>query len=309
MNVLVTGCAGFIGSHLAERLLSDGHDVVGIDNFDPYYSQELKKQNLKELQKHVNFKFLHGSILDKELLKSVKDIDIVSHQAAIAGVRNSIQDPVKYVEINVLGTANLLHHFRDAEKFVFASSSSVYGEVHEDELPVRESRPPAPIAPYGLSKMHAEQLCEMFSKLYGLKTASLRYFTVYGPRQRPDEAMCKFITKIFKGVPIEIYGDGKQTRDFSFVKDVVEANILAMSRGEGAFSIGSGDRISVNSLVRLISSLIGKQPDIRMIERQQGDVLHTHADITKAREVLGYIPNYSIEQGLKEHIEWLRPKN
>ncbi|MFH1444921.1 MAG: NAD-dependent epimerase/dehydratase family protein [Nanoarchaeota archaeon] len=308
MIVLVTGCAGFIGSHIAERLLVEGHEVIGIDNFDPYYSHELKKQNLKELQKYKSFKFLHGSILDKELLRTIKDVEIVNHQAAIAGVRNSIENPVKYVDINVMGTVNLLEQFRNAERFVFASSSSVYGEVPESDLPVKEKREPAPIAPYGLSKVHAEQLCEMFREIYGLKTASLRYFTVYGPRQRPDEAMCKFITSILKGEPIEIYGDGEQTRDFTYVKDVVEANMLAMKRGEGIFNIGSNNRISVNSLVNLLASIVAKNIETKRSGKQTGDVLHTQADITKAKEILGYIPRYGIEQGLKEHMDWLRTR-
>ncbi|MBU0898686.1 MAG: GDP-mannose 4,6-dehydratase [Nanoarchaeota archaeon] len=308
MAVLVTGCAGFIASHIAEQLLAEGHDVIGIDNFDPYYSEELKKQNLKELEKHKSFRFLNGSILDKELLKTVKDIEIVNHQAAIAGVRNSIENPTKYCEINVLGTVNLLEQFRDAEKFIFASSSSVYGEVNEIDLPCKESSQPKPIAPYGLSKLHAEQFCEMFTKVYGLKTATLRYFTVYGPRQRPDEAMCRFITSIFKGEPIQVYADGEQTRDFSFVKDVVQANMLAINRGQGIFNIGSGNRISVNNLVNLISSLMDKKVKIKYPGKQEGDVSHTLADITKAKKILGYEPKYSIEQGLKNHIEWIRTR-
>ena len=306
MAILVTGCAGFIASHISEKLLSEGHNVIGIDNFDPYYSHELKKKNLKELEKHSNFKFMHGSILDKELLKTIKDVEIVNHQAAIAGVRNSIENPVKYCEINIMGTANLLDRFKDAEKFIFASSSSVYGELEKNELPVKESRPLAPIAPYGLSKVHAEQLCDMFSEIYGLNTISLRYFTVYGPRQRPDEAMCKFITNILQEKSIEIYGDGEQTRDFSFVKDVVDANMLALNRGKGAFNIGSGIRISVNTLVGLITALIGKQVKIEYPGKQQGDVPHTQADITKAQEILGFVPRYGIDQGLKEHIEWIK---
>ena len=306
MTVLVTGCAGFIASHISEKLLSQDFDVIGIDNFDPYYSEKLKKQNLNNLLKHKNFSFINGSILDKELLKKIKNVEYVNHQAAIAGVRNSIKDPVKYCEINTLGTANLLETFKDVEKFIFASSSSVYGNVDESELPIKESITKKPISPYGLSKLHAENLCEMFSKIYGLKTISLRYFTVYGPRQRPDEAMCKFITNTFKDDPINIYGSGLQTRDFTYVKDVVEANMIAMNRGQGEFNIGSGIRINVNDLVKLIHSLMDKRTKIEYIEKQEGDVPHTQADISKANEILGYVPRHSLENGLKEHIEWLR---
>ncbi len=307
-NILVTGCAGFIGSNIAEALLKEGHSVTGIDNLDPYYSVEIKKANLEILKKSRNFDFILGSILDDSALQKIraKGIEIVSHQAAMAGVRASMKNPQKYCNVNVLGTVKLLDTFRDAEKLVLASSSSVYGEVNEGDLPVSERRPPSPISPYALSKLNAENWCSMFSESYGMKTVMLRYFTVYGPRQRPDEAIQKFINKIFRGETIEIYGDGKQTRDFTCVLDVVKANMLAMRKGNGTFNIASGNRISVNDLVKVLGEVIGKEPDIRHIESQQGDVSHTGADITRAKEILGYAPEYSIEEGVRKHVDWFK---
>ncbi len=305
MRVLVTGCAGFIGSHVAEEILKQGHEVVGIDNLDPYYSPELKKKNLEILKQNKDFKFIFGSILNKSIFKKVGRVDIVNHQAAMAGVRSSIKNPLKYFTTNVLGTINLLEAFRDTNKFIYASSSSIYGEVPREGLPVSEKRKPMPISPYSLSKFQGEAWCNTFGKLYGFNLTILRYFTVYGPRQRPDEAICKFICNILAGKPIEIYGDGKQTRDFTYVKDVVDANILALNEKPGLYNIGSGRSISVKELVEIIFRLVGKTKVI-LKKMQPGDVQDTLADITLARNELGYEPKYSIESGLREHIKWFR---
>ncbi len=308
-GILVTGCAGFIGSHLCEKLLSQDIKVTGLDNLDPYYSLDWKENNLKLLKKQSNFSFIKGSILDSDLLKNiVKNVEIVYHLAALPGVRNSIKNPVKYCETDVMGTIKLLDASRNlnVKKFVFASSSSVYGEVPENELPVNEDRKLNPISPYALAKVQGEEWCKMFEDVYGLKTASLRYFTVFGPRQRPDEAFSKFIGRIIKDEGIEVYGDGNQTRDFTFVSDVVGGTILACEKGSGVYNIGSSKRISVNQMVQMIEKVMGKKAKINHIERQQGDVTHTWSNIDKAKRELGYEPGVPIEEGIKRHVEWFK---
>ncbi len=306
----VTGCAGFIGSHLTESLLNRGIEVIGIDNFDPYYSVELKKLNIKKLMGFENFHFFEGDISDRNVIEKLfrNDIDVVYHLAASAGVRNSIEYPVKYCENNTINTVRLLElsRKRNVHKFVFASSSSVYGEVPENELPVKEDRLLKPISPYALSKLQGEMWCEIFNRLYGLNTVALRYFTVYGPGQRPDEAFTKFITRVLRGEEIQIYGDGEQTRDFTFVEDIVNGTILAAERGKGVYNLGGGNRISVNRMVSVIRNVTGEEPKTVNIEKQLGDVSHTFADITKARNELGYEPKTSIEEGAKRHVEWVR---
>ncbi|UCD07056.1 MAG: GDP-mannose 4,6-dehydratase [Candidatus Aenigmatarchaeota archaeon] len=308
-DILVTGCAGFIGSHLCENLLKQGLKVAGLDNLDPYYSTEWKENNLKVLKKQSNFNFIKGSILDSNLLKDIiKDVEIVYHLAALPGVRNSIKTPVKYCETDVLGTIKLLDVSRnmDVKKFAFASSSSVYGEVPENELPVSEDRKPNPISPYGLAKTQGEEWCKMFEEVYGLKTVSLRYFTVFGPRQRPDEAFSKFIMRIMKDEEIEIYGDGNQTRDFTYISDIVNGTLLACEKGNGIYNIGSNKRISVNEMVDLIEKIMNKKAQIKYIEKQLGDVTHTWSKIDKAKRDLGYGPKVSIEEGIKRHVEWFK---
>lgn len=305
-EILVTGAAGFIGSTLAGELLLQGHHVTGIDNLNRYYSPELKRRNLEALKKSREFKFILGSVLDKSALKKTGKVEVVFHEAAVAGVRPSLKKPMMYLENNTIGTLRLLEHFRDVERFIYASTSSVYGDVPESQLPIKESQEKRPISPYGLSKLHGEQWCKLFSRLYGLKTVSLRLFTVYGPRQRPDEAIGRFISAMLSGNPLEIYGDGNQTRDFTFVGDVVNAHILAMEKGEGVYNIGSGKSITVNELVKAISRVTGKNPKIIHTEKQAGDVENTRADITLARNDLGYGPKQTLESGLKKHTEWIK---
>jgi UDP-glucose 4-epimerase len=269
---------------------------------------EIKKKNLEGLKKNKHFEFVFGSILDDTVLEKIsKDVDLVYHLAAIAGVRNSIEEPVKYCDFDVLGTVKMLDKFRrkDIEKFVSASSSSVYGEVPEKELPVKEDRAPKPIAPYALSKLQAEEWCDMFNDTYGLPTVSLRYFTVYGPRQRPDEAFTRFISVILKNKKLEIYGDGKQTRDFSFVGDIVDGTILAGEKGDGIYNVSSGKRVTLNDAIDTIFRLVGKKPDVKHLERQATDVTHTWADITRIKK-LGYSPKTTLEEGLKKQVEWCR---
>ncbi len=304
--ILVTGCCGFIGSHLTERLLKEGEDVLGIDNFDPYYPRQLKMRNLKILRDYKKFQFVEESILG-DLKHLFQGVSLVYHQAAIAGVRNSLRDPLRYIKNNLLGTTNILNLSRNSgvKRVIFASSSSVYGEVGESELPIEESRKLEPISPYGYSKKLCEEICQMYSRIWGLEVVSLRYFTVYGPRQRPDEAFSKFIKKMLKGERLEIYGSGEQTRDFTYVSDAVEATLLAAKRGQGVYNIASGSRISLNKALSLISRVSGLDPKIVRREKQPGDVTHTWASISKAKKELGYRPKIGLEAGLREHFQWL----
>jgi len=305
---MVTGCAGFIGSSLAERLLYDGHSVIGVDNFDPYYPISLKKENIKRLDGNRNFTFVNASILDKSSIsRYIKDVKIVFHQAAMAGVRNSIRFPSKYFSVNVQGTANILElAMKNVDKVIAASSSSIYGEVKKEELPVSEDREPNPKSPYALSKMHAEKICGVFTRLYGLKTVCLRYFTVYGPRQRPDEAFTKFLIKSIKNEEIQIYGDGKQTRDFTFVADVVNANVLAIKKGQGIYNIGSDRSIELNEALDIMEDVLGKKIRRVNVERNKADISYTWADITKAKKELRYSPKTDIRDGIREHFEWCK---
>lgn len=309
-TILVTGCAGFIGSHLAETLLKRGLEVIGIDNFDPYYSIELKKRNINILEQFGNFHFMEGNISDDSVLEKLfkNHIETIYHLAASAGVRNSIKYPTEYCENDVLSTAKLLEHSKNnnIKNFVYASSSSVYGEVPENELPMSETRTPNPISPYALSKLQGEMWCQLYRELYGLNTTILRYFTVYGPRQRPDEAFTKFITKILRGETIQIYGDGEQTRDFTFVEDIVNGTILAAEKGSGIYNIGGGNRVSVNKMISVMRNVMGVNPKTTNIEKQQGDVSHTQSDIIKARNEFGYEPSVSLEDGTRRHVEWTK---
>lgn len=311
-NVLVTGCAGFIASHLAEALIKEGCTVWGIDNFYPYYSPSIKKNNLENIKKTAEeyngtFNFVEGSILKTDdLAKIPNDLDTVFHLAAIAGVRNSIEDPIPYFQINVEGTVRLLKKFKKG-KFIFASSSSVYGDVPEEELPVSEDRTLTPICPYALSKKTAEEVCEMFSEIYGTPIAALRFYTVYGPRQRPDEAFTKFIRASLKGEPITIYGNGEQTRDFTYVGDIVKGNILAaknLKSGFHLYNLGSCRRVSVNDMVKNISDLIDTK--ITNVPPPKGDVRNTHANISKAKKELGFEPTMPLKEGTKACIEWCK---
>lgn len=304
-KALVTGCAGFIGSHLIEELIKRNWDVTGIDNFHPYYPRSLKEDNIKKIKDNKRFHFIEGSILSENGLQLLPlDADYVFHFAAIAGVRNSIEHPQEYFDINVNGTSNLLNYYRDVGKFVFASSSSVYGNLREDEFPVSESHELNPISPYGESKKQAERLCMNFSKEYGLKTAILRFYTVYGPRQRPDEAITKFIRLAQSNREIEIYGDGKKERDFTFVSDIVDGAILAAEKGNGIYNLGTGKPITVNQMIETIEKTMKQKITKRQVPSPQGDVQKTHADITKAKKELGYQPKVSFEKGIEECVKW-----
>jgi|WetSurMetagenome_2_1015567.scaffolds.fasta_scaffold05411_8 nucleoside-diphosphate-sugar epimerase len=307
MRYIVTGGAGFIGSHIAEYLSANGHEVI---IFDDLFSG--KKQNIRHLLDKKNVSFVEGSVTDIHTLKKITDgTDGIFHEAAIASVPRSIKNPLATNEANVLGTLNVLITARDSgvKKVVFASSSSVYGDT--PVLPKQEDMKPLPISPYAVSKLTGEYYCRVFSSTYHLPTVCLRYFNVFGPRQDPHSEYAavipKFITSILKNQPPVIYGDGKQSRDFTYVQDVVQANIRAMERDvEGVFNIAYGERHTLNELASTIMEITGKQmkPDYEPV--RQGDILHSLADITAARSLLGYSPEYTFKSGLQETVSWFR---
>jgi UDP-glucose 4-epimerase len=309
MKCLVTGAAGFIGSHLSERLIKDGYDVIGIDKFTSYYSRKLKENNLKDLVQNKKFTFLKGDILKLNLKRIVKDVDYIYHLAAQPGVRASWGSNFKvYIDNNVLATQVLLEAIKDnknLKKFVFASSSSIYGDTVF--LPINEEVLPKPVSPYGVTKLSAENLCYLYWKNYGVPVVSLRYFSVYGPRQRPDMAFNIFINNILKGKPLPIF-DENSTRDYTYVSDIVNGTILsAKSNFTGeVFNLGGGNRISLKEVIAIISSIMGIKPKFEIRGSQKGDVNHTWADITKAKKLLNFIPKVKIEEGLRQEIDWIK---
>ena len=302
MRILITGGCGFIGSNLAEELSRD-HDVVILDNLSTG-----KFDNIKDL----NVEFVKGDILDLNLLRRLaRNVDCISHQAAVVSVPESIRNPVHAEEVNAKGTLNVLISARDSgiERVVNASSCAVYGNV--DILPIREDFPPNPKSPYAVTKLTAEYYCNVFSEIFGLKTISLRYFNVYGPKQNLDSEYAavipKFIRRIANGEPPVIYGDGEQTRDFVYVKDVVRANIIALkSRECGTFNVATGNRVSINRLASMIAEIMGVNSKFIYGRPREGDIRHSQGDITKIKKILGFEPIYSMEEGLRETIEWLK---
>lgn len=308
MRCVVTGCAGFIGSHLSEALVQRGHEVVGIDCFTDYYPRPAKESNLSALRLSPHFAFIEANLLEYDLSRLLEGVDYVFHQAAQAGVRASWgQNFSVYTENNVLATQRLLEEAKGLpiKKIIYASSSSIYGNAKE--LPVTEETLPQPISPYGVTKLAAEHLCRLYWVNFRVPTVSLRYFTVYGPRQRPDMGFHKFFRAMLKGDEITLYGDGDQTRDFTFVSDAVAANLACMDAPVSGdlFNVGGGSRISVNRVLELMQSISGREARIRRIDDQKGDVRHTFADTTRAREALGFRPSVSTEEGLRREWEWI----
>jgi len=306
---LVTGVAGFIGSHLAERLIEEGHEVVGIDCFTDYYARSIKEGNLRGLLNRPNFTFFEANLLEANLGKLLVGINYIFHQAAQAGVRSSWGAEFEiYTSHNILATQRLLEACKSLEvkRFIYASSSSVYGD--SEEFPLREQSLLKPVSPYGVTKLAGEYLCYSYYKNFHIPVILLRYFTVYGPRQRPDMAFHRFITAILHGEDIEVYGDGEQTRDFTFISDAVESNILAMESGVvgEVFNIGGGSRTSVNEVLSCIQRIAGKNTLIVYRDVQKGDVRHTLADTSKARNCLGYVPKIDLMTGIARQWEWLK---
>jgi UDP-glucose 4-epimerase len=274
---------------------------------DSYYDPSIKYQIISSLKTHKNFSFIEGDIRDKKLLKNVlTDVKYIFHDAAQPGVRFSVDNPMKSHDVNATGTLCLLEAARDAKvnKVINASSSSVYGKVKY--LPFDEGHPKTPISPYGVSKLMAEHYCRVFNELYGLKTITLRYFTVYGPRMRPDLAVNIFTGKALKNETIEVFGDGKKTRDFTYIDDIVDANLLAMDKGEGVYNIGGGHFISINELANAIIEITGSSSTIKYSSAIKGDADHTLANSEKARKELGWKPKVEVRHGLKKYIEWYK---
>lgn len=303
---VVTGAAGFIGSHLAEHLLTLGHDVVGIDCFSAYYDPGLKRANIAALLTEPSFRLITADLTTDDLHPALEGADYVFHQAAQAGVRASWGESFEqYARHNVVATQRLLEALkgRPVRKLVYASSSSVYGQVR---LPMRETARPQPVSPYGVTKLAAEHLCHLYHVNYGLPAVALRYFTVYGPRQRPDMAINKFIRAIAAGDAIPIYGDGSQSRDFTYVEDVVRANILAaQSPIEGTvMNIGGGTRIMLRDLLEVLQKIMGRRAHLAFLGGQKGDVGHTLADCARARRLLGFVPQVDITEGLRREVAW-----
>lgn len=312
MKCVVTGAAGFIGSHLCERLIKEGCSVVGIDNFMDYYPRLLKESNIAGLRSRPDFEFIEKSILDCDLIRLLKDVDVVFHQSAQAGVRASWGANFSiYSDNNILATQMLLEaaKIQPIKKFVYASSSSVYGDT--TDLPMRESSVTRPVSPYGVSKMAAEHLCYLYFKNFGVPAVSLRYFTVYGPRQRPDMAFHRFFRWILKGEPVQMYGDGEQSRDFTHISDIIEANWRAFQKGTPGevFNIGGGAQVTMNQVIHTMEEMIGCPATVDYQQVQKGDVRHTAADMTKARKELGYNPTVSIRKGLETEHEWIQSMN
>jgi UDP-glucose 4-epimerase len=308
MKALVTGVAGFIGSTLAERLLASGAEVTGIDCFTDYYPRWIKERNLAGLRAQPAFTFVESAIADADLGRLLDGVTHVFHLAAQAGVRKSWgRDFQVYTVNNVDATQRLLEACcgKPIERLVYASSSSVYGDLVA--IPMREDALPQPVSPYGVTKLAAEQLCYLYHVNYGLPTVALRYFTVYGPRQRPDMAFHRFIRAGLREEPITLYGDGEQTRDFTFVADAAAATMNAGLTGvPGAvYNIGGGSRVSINHVLDIIGGLLGRPLAVRREPAQMGDMRDTYADTSRARRDIGFAPTCTLEEGLEAEVRWL----
>jgi nucleoside-diphosphate-sugar epimerase len=308
---IVTGAAGFIGSHLAETLLKKGEEVIGIDEFNDYYDPLFKNKNVTSLQSYDKFKLIQGDIQFLDWNSLLKDVDVVYHQAAQAGVRASWGQGFRfYTERNISATQVLLEAAKDAKnlkRLVYASTSSVYGDA--ETLPTSELVCPKPVSPYGITKLAAERLCGLYHKNFGVPFVALRYFTVYGPRQRPDMAFHKFYKAAIEDKAIPVYGDGLQTRDFTFVSDAVAANLAAATVEDAVgeiFNIGGGSRVVLKEVLETMEEIIGKPIKRNHIERAMGDARHTAADVSKAKKILGYQPQVSLREGLTKEWEWVK---
>jgi len=347
MKALVTGAAGFIGSYMSERLLRDGWKVVGVDNFDDFYDPKTKRRNIADCLKNKNFQLIEADIRDADAMdKAVGGVEIIVHLAAKAGVRPSIAQPLLYADVNINGTMVLLEAAKKhkVSKFIFGSSSSVYG--NNKKVPFSEDdNVDFPISPYAATKKAGELICHTYHHLYGICVTSLRFFTVYGPRQRPDLAIHKFARLIEQDKPIPVYGDGSMMRDFTYIDDIIDGIVAAInhlanhesrlsavapalhstqcgggsakaeatshesrttSHGFNIYNLGNASPISVNDLVAKLEKALGKKTVKEYLPPQPGDVERTYADITKAERELGYKPKTTIEEGLARFVEWLK---
>jgi UDP-glucose 4-epimerase len=308
MKALVTGAAGFIGSHLTGALLDRGAQVLGMDCFTDYYPRPVKEANLDQNRRREGFRFVEARIQEADLPSLLEGVTHVFHLAAQAGVRKSWgRDFNTYTENNVEASQQLLEACvgRPLHRFVYASSSSLYGD--NVAIPMREDALPQPVSPYGVTKLAAEQLCYLYQVNHGVPATSLRYFTVYGPRQRPDMAFHRFIRAALAGEPITLFGDGEQTRDFTFVTDAVAGTMAAGDRGVPgrAYNLGGGSRVTVNHVLEIIGRVTGRPLTIRREPAQKGDMRDTYADTSLARADLGFAPQVSLQEGIEAEYRWL----
>ncbi len=311
-SILITGCAGFIGSNLTDFLLEKGFKVIGIDNFDPFYPKETKNKNLSEALRHQNFSFFDFDFTDNTALKKLpQSIDFVIHLGGKAGVRPSIEAPSAYIQANIIGTQNILDFMveRNIKKYIFASSSSVYG--NNEKIPFSEADfIDKPISPYAFTKKSCELLNHTYHHLYGINTINLRFFTVFGERQRPDLAIHKFVKRALNNESITLYGDGSTSRDYTYIQDIVDGiwrSYQYLQSNENIFQVinlGNNSPIKLSELVEMIYSILEKEPIIEYLPMQAGDVERTYADISSANKILGYKPQTSMQKGLENFIAW-----
>lgn len=312
MVILVTGGAGFIGSHLCGRLLREGHRVVCLDNFDEFYDPEIKKRNLQESMGEAQFELIEGDIRDTQLIHRIfrgQTFDVIVHLAARAGIRPSIDYPKLYEEVNIQGTINLLDACREfgIKSYVFASSSSVYGGNRKVPFS-EEDRVETPISPYGATKRAGELFCYTYHRLFGINIACLRYFTVYGPRQRPEMAIHKFTRLIEENERVPMYGDGQSMRDYTYIDDIIDGTMGAIygNKGYEIYNLGESHTTRLSDLIRMLEEAFGKRAIIERLPEQRGDMPITYANIEKARRKLGYSPRVSMEEGIARFVEWYK---
>lgn len=308
MKTLVTGAAGFIGSHLAERLLDEGHTVIGIDNFLDNYPRHFKDKNLAFCTGRKGFAFLGADLARMDLKALLRDVEVVYHLAAQPGVRSSWGSEFnRYTENNITATQLLLEAAKDSKlvKLVYASTSSVYGDT--DDLPMREEGSTRPVSPYGATKLAAEHLCHLYCKAFGVPTVALRFFTVYGPRQRPDMFFHIFMRALRRGDEVPLYDDGEQTRDFTYCGDIIDGLLgAALYPGQGeVFNLGGGSQVSLINAIALAEKVSGRKAKLKRFDRQKGDVRHTSARIDQARAKLRYAPKVGLEEGLRAQWNWI----
>ena len=310
-QILVTGGAGFIGSHLVERLLKDGYDIVCLDNFNDYYNPQIKRNNIEPFLRERNFNLVEDDIRDEDTLEKIFEkykFQKVIHLAAQAGVRLSLKQPNLYIDVNVNGTLNLLELSEEykIKNFVFGSSSSVYGATKE--IPFSEEGKLKPISPYGVSKRTGELLCYTYNHLYNLPFTILRFFTVYGPRQRPDMAIHKFTKLIDEGKEIYLYGNGETSRDYTYISDIVEGIMSALNKDFNyeIFNLGNSNPTNLSHMISLIEKNIGKSAKVKYLPERPGDPSITFADISKSKRMLNYNPKIKIEKGIKRFVEWYK---
>ncbi|KPK76013.1 MAG: epimerase [Phycisphaerae bacterium SM23_30] len=312
MKVLVTGAAGFIGSHLCEKILNRGDHVVGLDNFHDFYSPRIKRRNLRRPLAHPHFELIEGDVRDAPCLDAVlaeSPFDMIAHLAALAGVRPSLNDPLGFADVNIRGAGVVLEAARKhhVKKFIYASSSSIYG--NNIKVPFAETDPvDHPISPYAATKKAAELLCHTYHHLYGIDVNCLRYFTVYGPRQRPDLAIHKFARLMEAGKPIPVFGDGSMARDFTYINDIIQGTVAAMDRCAGyhIYNLGESQPYRLDHLIGELEKALGKKALVKRLPVPPGDVKQTYADISKARSELGYDPKIDLPEGLARFVAWLR---